>query len=118
MNEYRGPWYLLTGLIIGLVLGFIYAKWVSPVEYESVDPSTLNSENIQQYRLMIAQAYGANGDLVRAKARLSLLGDRDPGKALIEQAQQILAENGPLKDAQALGVLASALSQKSATDTP
>jgi len=119
MREYRGSWYLITGLIIGLVLGFIYSKWVNPVQYESIDPSALSSENLKQYRSMIAWAYSANGDLVRAKARLSLLRDRYPDRALIEQAQQILAEGGSLDEARVLGVLAAALDQKPAeTDTP
>lgn len=35
----RGGWYLLTGVILGLILGLIYAWVINPVVYESTLPS-------------------------------------------------------------------------------
>ncbi len=64
---------------------------------------------------MIAAAYLANGDLVRAKDRLKLLKDEDPYRTLAEQAQRTLAEGTFPQDARALGMLAIALGQPPAT---
>ncbi len=105
----RGPWYLLTGVIVGLVFGLIYSWFIQPVQYQDTPPASLRSDYKEQYRLMIATAYAANGDLVRAQERLKLLKDDDSARELIEQAQRILASEGNLEDARSLGLLATAL---------
>lgn len=107
MNEnQRGSWYLLTGLLIGLILGLSYSLRVHPVQYIEAAPAALEKEYKEQYRAMIAMAFLANGDLVRARARLDLLGDQDIYQALSEQAQQTLAQNDQSEEARALGILA------------
>jgi hypothetical protein len=120
MRDERGPWYLLTGLIIGIVLGLLYAWLISPREYKDTSPASLQSEFKDQYRAMIAAAFVANGNLARAKARLELLGDSDVVRALAEQAQRTLAEGESPREAQALGLLAVALGQgdSSVTQSP
>ena len=107
----RGYWYLLTGLVFGLVLGLVYAWLINPVDYVNTIPSSLREDYRDQYRLMIALAYAANKDLVRASERLKLLNDDDPVRTLTEQAQRILAEDGSMEDARALGALATAMQQ-------
>jgi Tfp pilus assembly protein PilF len=87
MNEKRGPWYLLTGLVIGAVLGLLYAWVVRPVQYTNTAPNSLRADYKDQYRAIIAVAYLANGDLLRARARLELLQDPDLYRVLAEQAQ-------------------------------
>lgn len=109
MKEARGPWYLLTGLLIGLALGLTYAWVIQPVNFYDTPPHTLNAADKAQYRLMIAQAYAADGDLVRAHERLKLLEDANVNEVLIEQAQQLLAADGPVEQARALNALADAL---------
>ncbi len=110
MNESpRGPWYLLTGLVFGLMLGLFYAWVVSPVAYTDVPPDTLQAQYKERYRALIALAYQADGDLTRAQARLALLGDPDPAEALAAQAQRALAADIPEAEAAALGKLAAAL---------
>jgi hypothetical protein len=110
-NEERGPWYLLTGLIIGIALGILYTRFLQPVKFIDTTPASLNSEAKNQYRALIAAAYMGDGDLVRAKARLELLNDADIFRALTEQAQQTLAQNGSSSKARSLGLLAIALGQ-------
>jgi hypothetical protein len=113
MNEdERGNWYLLTGVVLGIILGILFAWVISPVEYVDTAPESLKDEFKAQYRVLIASAYVANGDLVRAKARLELLGEADIYMIVAEQAQQMLAEGGSVEDAQALGRLALALGQE------
>lgn len=122
MSDERGPWYLLTGLILGAALGLIFAWLIAPRNYADTSPASLQAEFKDQYRLMIALAYQVNGNLPRAQARLDLLRDEDPVLVLNEQAQRALAE-GSLpgaspREAQALGSLAVALGQGGATPNP
>ncbi len=105
----RGPWYLLTGLLAGLVLGLFYAWALAPADYANVSPDTLQARYKEHYRAMIALAYLADGNLERAQARLALLGDPNPIEALSAQAQRALAEEAPEEEAYALGLLAAAL---------
>jgi hypothetical protein len=62
-----------------------------------------------QYRSLIAVAFSASQDLGRAQARLSLLADPDPFRALAAQAQHALAEGAFPGEARALGELADAI---------
>jgi len=109
MNDERGNWYLLTGLVLGILLGLFYAWRVRPLEYSETSPSMLAPQFKDQYRALIASAYQANPDLVRAQARLQLLEDPDPAAALSEQAQRALTSGLEAGEAQALGMLAIAL---------
>lgn len=113
MNEdERGNWYLLTGVVLGIILGILFAWVISPVEYVDTAPESLKGDFKDQYRVLIASAYVANGDLVRAKARLGLLDEADIYLVVAEQAQQMLSEGGSVEEAQALGRLALALGQE------
>ncbi len=113
MNEDRGPWYLVTGLVIGVVLGLVYSLRIDPVVFESTAPISLRADAKDRYRSLIAAAYAANGNLVEAQARLNLLGDQDTARTVALQAQRALAENRPELEARALGLLAVALGQAS-----
>ena len=112
MNERRGPWYLLTGLVIGLVVGLLYTWVLNPVEFVDTNPLSLRPEFKDQYRVMIARAYEADQNLVRAYERLKLLGDQSSVETLSAQAQRLLTDGGAVEDAQALALLASALEKQ------
>jgi hypothetical protein len=111
MNDERGSWYLLTGLLLGIGLGLLYAWVVSPAEYVDTPPFSLREDYKDRYRAVIAAAYVASRDVNRAQARLALLQDDDPSLALVAQAQRYLATGQDLLDAQAMADLASALGQ-------
>lgn len=111
MRDDRGPWYLLTGFVLGAVLGLAYAWVWSPVEYVDTSPASLRADFKDQYRALIAAAYVANNDLARAQARLSLLDDPQIPRTLAEQAQRTLADGGSPEVAQALALLALDLGQ-------
>ena len=104
----RSSWYLLTGVILGLILGLVYAWLINPVVYESSTPRTLGDSDKDFYRGIIAQVYAATGDLERASLRLALLEDPDPAYALGAPAQRALAQ-GHETEARALALLAAAL---------
>ena len=109
MQSRRPPIYLVTGLIIGIVLGLVYAWVLTPAEALETRPADLRNDFKDAYRDLIARAYLANGDLGRATARLELLEDEDPVRALAVQAQLSLGQGGVNGPARALGLLAAAL---------
>lgn len=109
MNEKRGPWYLLTGVVIGIVLGVLVGWAIPPGQDANTTPATLRSDFKDEYRYMIAAAYSATGNLVRARARLALLTDADSVKALGDQAQRMLANNTAPEVVRSLADLSEAL---------
>ncbi|MBE0685107.1 MAG: hypothetical protein IH585_03825 [Anaerolineaceae bacterium] len=82
------PYYLLTGLLLGLALGFVLTMVILPIQYSNVPPETLNTTDKDRYRLMIAMAFQANQDQGRASARLGLLRDDDVAGQLIQQSRR------------------------------
>jgi hypothetical protein len=108
-KERRGNLYILTGLALGFAAGLLYAWFGQPLVYVDTAPVALRSDLKDQYRAMVAAAYAAQGDVVRAQARLGLLRDGDPYRALAEQAQRTLARGGDPEEARQLGLLAIAI---------
>jgi hypothetical protein len=109
--ERRGNWYLLTGLILGVMFGLVYAWVVNPVEYVDAGPSTLREDFKDQYRLLVAIAYQADNNFARAKVRLDQLKDPDIASSIAMQAQRFLADGHPESETRALGLLAVALGE-------
>ncbi len=108
MNK-SGHWYLLTGLMLGLGLGLLYAWWIAPVNVQdNAAPASLRADFQDEYRLLTASAYAANGNLARARARLTLLSG-DPLTALAEQTRRLMAANAPAESVRLLAALAQAL---------
>jgi hypothetical protein len=114
MSEGRGSWYLVTGLLFGVAIGLLYAWVISPTRFVDTFPSALRPEYKDRYRALIAAAYMADGNLVRAKARLELLKDSDVYTTLAQQAQRSLAAGNNPDEARALGLLSVALGQGAA----
>lgn len=110
-SEKRGNWYLLTGLILGVILGLVYAWVVSPVEYVDAGPNTLREDFKDQYRLLVALAYLADNNYARAQARLNELKDPDMAQTIAMQAQRFLADGRPEMETRSLGLLAVALGE-------
>lgn len=109
MNEPRGNLYLLTGLILGLGLGLLFAWVISPVKYVDTQPSTLTGGQKDTYRQVIALAYQSSGDLGRARLRINLVDPNSSYQVLAAQAQRLLAENSASEGARALAQLAADL---------
>lgn len=110
-SERRGNWYLLTGLILGIALGLVYAWVVSPVEYVDAGPYSLREDFKDQYRLLVALAYLADNNLERAQARLDQLKDPGIAQTVAMQAQRYLADGHPETETRSLGLLAVALGE-------
>jgi hypothetical protein len=109
----RPSWDILPALIIplllGLGLGLVYSWMISPARVFNSEPVALRADFKDQYRLAIAAAYAATGNLPRAQARLSYLGDSDPVEALSAQAQRMLANGQPFQQTDQVAALALAL---------
>ena len=118
MNDQRGSWYLLTGLVIGAVIGLVLATYIIPVKAIETSPATLKNSDRQNYRALIAQAFLIEADSGRAMARLMLLEDASPIEALLAQSQRELRENGKTERGRALAVLAAAVSNERIAITP
>jgi len=115
MDQNRGSWYLLTGLILGLAMGLIYTWVISPIKEVDTHPHLLREDYKDIYRALISRAYQANNNLPRAEARLELIGDEEPSLALAAQAQRYLAEGGDNEAAKVLANLSAALQSAAIT---
>lgn len=117
----RVAWEVVLALLAGLGLGLVYAWIISPLRVTDSAPAALRADFKDDYRSAIAAAYTASGNLPRARARLSLLGDADPVEALNAQAQRMLASGSSFGEADQVAALASALERGVAlafTSTP
>ena len=64
----RFPWEILLALGAGLGAGLYYAWVVSPLRWSDITPDTLRADFKDQFRLAIASAYAATGNLDRAQS--------------------------------------------------
>lgn len=107
--EKKPPFYLITGLLMGLFLGLVVSWIIWPPRVDDVGPNSLAPAYKDQYRLMTSLAYASSGDMGRAQARLGVLGDSDAVRALTSQAQNALTNNATQREARALAGLATDL---------
>jgi hypothetical protein len=96
---------LLAGLGAGLYIGWVAA----PVEYVDASPGSLHQSFKDDYVLMIATAYGGDGDLAAARSALMDLGFTDPAAAVTAAADRLTASGLPAADQDRLAVLANDL---------
>jgi hypothetical protein len=109
----------VLALVAGLGIGLVYAWMIAPIGNTDIDPFRLRADFKDQYRLAIAAAYASTGNLPRAEARLSLLGDPDPLAALHAQAQRMLATGQSAQQIDLITGLAQALEGETvAADLP
>ncbi|HSN94898.1 MAG TPA: hypothetical protein VLR89_07545 [Anaerolineaceae bacterium] len=92
-TEKRSNLYLLTGLIFGLAIGLVISLMISPAINRDAAPSQLSENDKAAYRLVVAQTYVSDYNLLRAQSRLMLLGDPSPSVALAAQIQDLQGPN-------------------------
>ncbi len=102
-------------IALGLAAGLVYGWVISPVSYTDTRPAVLRADYKDQYMILIADAYAADGNLTRAGERLATLSLSAPVEAVAALAQRLTAEG---KDASALAALAADLGLGIATVTP
>jgi hypothetical protein len=115
-EENRGPWYLLTGLVLGAVFGIVISWVILPVRYVDTAPDSLRADFKDAYRALIAVAYLSSGNVERARYRLDAL--EAGASANLSQRLILLAEQGsrPPSEIQALTLLGAALSGQEAPE--
>ncbi len=118
MKEKRGSLYLLTGLIIGAVIGLVLSIFIIPANFVDAAPSALKSADRDHYRALISRAYLVEADNGRAFARLALLGDVNQAEALVAQAQEVMSSGEDENYSRGLALLAAAVSQRQLVITP
>lgn len=116
-NRFLWIW-LLLALVLGFGSGLAYSWAIVPVEYVDAEPLVLRDDFKDYYRAAIAGAYASTGDLERARARLTLLGDPDPSQTLTAQAQRMLAAGESSAVVQQVAMLAAALQGEVTANLP
>ncbi len=102
-------WYLLTGIVFGLVIGIVLSTLIFPASNRYASPADLDVVGKDIYREEIALAYAANGSLNRAIDRLMRLEQAQPAPILMAQAQRLQSQGGSEPVIEALMGLAEAL---------
>jgi hypothetical protein len=100
---------LVLGLLLGAVGGLAYAWFLNPVSLVDIGPDQLVPEDQRAYVLLISEAYLADRDLDRARARLDALRVRDVAALVSEQADRALLNGDDPSEIRALTALAEAL---------
>lgn len=64
-------------LLLGLILGFIWAYGISPTVYTAAEPVNLGASWKQEWVKQVAWQFNVSGDAENAKRQLAYLGDAD-----------------------------------------
>jgi hypothetical protein len=118
MNDRQPPLYLITGIVVGVLLGLFLSYFIFPIRYVNTEPATLSDSQKTIYRDLVARSYLYEADLGRAFSRLALLKDVNSASSLVQQAQQVVAAGEDPTAARGLALLASAYTQPNLQITP
>lgn len=100
---------LLIGLVVGVGIG-LYAGWVQfPVEYVNSPMADLSQRFKDEYTVMIATGYLADGDLMGAVERLRRLGVPNIPAYVQDSAERYITTSRDVNDIRALVALAEGL---------
>jgi hypothetical protein len=85
-------WYLwaIVALVAGLVIGLIIAWGIWPVSYQNSLPQDLRPIERDNYLSMVAESYGATGDLQLAQTRLETWPSEDLATALANLQERLM----------------------------
>jgi hypothetical protein len=108
---------LVAALALGLFGGLVYAWFVSPVEYTSVEPAELKAEFHPIYVQLVAESFAFENDWTRARARLDLLRDPNVAAQARDVTQRAIAEDHPAPMLRALSRLSDRLGVRTAAMT-
>ena len=83
-----------AALVLGILLGLVYAWGIQPVEWEDATPNLLRSDLRVDYLKMAIDSYSANRDVDLAIARFEALGEAGP-----ETLQAVISSPGEVSSA-------------------
>ncbi len=110
------PSLIFLGFIVGIAVGLVYGWLISPVKYTDTSPDSLRADYKEQYLVLVAAAYKAEGDLDHARVRLSKLKDASVLQSITALAQQLAAQSRP--EGSDLALLAADLNDNGLSPTP
>lgn len=98
-----------AGVALGLLLG-LFAGWqIIPVEYTDSPISALNETYREQYTLMVAGGYIADGDLTGAVERLRVLGVPNIPQYVQDLAERYISNSRDLTEIRYMVALSEGL---------
>ena len=100
---------VVVGTVIGAAIGLAIAWRVWPVTYTNTSPAVLRQDFHDEYILIVATAYEAEGDLARARQRLDRLESNEPAASVREVAERLKRGSGRDEDIARLIHLTQAL---------
>ena len=100
---------LALALVAGLTAGLAFAWGLAPVDYRNAAPDSLERQHKLVYLTLIGDLYAAEGDLERARVRLSELGVAPDGSTLAGSIEQYLDGGGRIEEVGSLARLAQDL---------
>lgn len=109
MSTFAQRLVLFAGVAIGLLGGLVYAWGVSPIELIDVDPKTMGVDYRREWVRLAALSYIADGDLERARWRLTGLDREDIAAAMEALIDEYAAAGRSAETMRRLTVLAQAL---------
>lgn len=109
MKWQRRALVLALALVAGLVAGLLIAWGLAPVDYYNAAPDSLQPEHKLVYMTLVGDLYAIEGDLERARLRLSELGVEPSGSTLAGWLEQYLDGGGRTDEVASLARLAQDL---------
>jgi hypothetical protein len=100
---------LVAGLFLGLALGFFLGWSVFPVEYTNGPVTALRPTYIQDYTVMVAEAYMVDRDITGAFERLRVLQVENVPLHVQNITEQYITDSRSVGEIQALVALSEAL---------
>ena len=98
-----------VGAVVGLVLGFGIGWGLWPNEPADASPDALRWDYQENYVIMVATAYEAEGNLTSAYQRLALLVPENPSAPVVRLGERLVAAGASTKDITRLANLAWAM---------
>jgi hypothetical protein len=99
----------VLALVAGLAAGLVFAWGLAPVSYYNTPPESLEPQQKLVYLTLVGDLYATEGDLERAKLRLSELGVETDGSTLAASIEQYLDGGGQTEEVSNLARLAKDL---------
>lgn len=100
---------LVVGVAVGLALGSGIGWGLWPYEPADASPAALRWDYQENYVIMVATAYEAEGDLTLAYERLAVLDPKNPAVPVVQLGERLVAAGASTEDITRLARLAWAM---------
>ncbi|MCB0018121.1 MAG: hypothetical protein KDE09_10065 [Anaerolineales bacterium] len=106
---------LLLGLLLGLGFGLYYAWILEPVSFTEVSPGRLEEDLRRDYLYLISQGFAVDGNVARARQRLTSLGATDMANLVAAELALYVRTGRSAADVANMAHLAAALGVQNET---